>query len=128
MDLELHIRGIAIDCDDIGGLANFYSRITHQPIFYQSDDFACINLATYWLTFQRVDNYVAPTWPSSTSPKQFHLEIWTDDIDDAEEFVLEFGAAKCADQPSPDDSWRVFVDPAGHPFCLTKNVPDPTAS
>ncbi|MEO9180411.1 MAG: VOC family protein [Acidimicrobiales bacterium] len=128
MENELHIRGIAIDCDDIDELANFYSRITHQPISYQSEEFACLNLSTYWLTFQRVDNYVEPTWPSSTSPKQFHLEIWTDDIDSAEVLVLEYGATKSAVQPSLDDSWRVFVDPAGHPFCLTKNIPDPASS
>jgi hypothetical protein len=125
MSLELQIRGVAIDCDDISELANFYSRITGQPIFYQSDDFACLNLAAYWLTFQRVDDYAAPTWPASTSPKQFHLEIWTDDIDGGEQLVLNYGATKSDAQPSPDDSWRVYVDPAGHPFCLTRNVPDP---
>jgi Glyoxalase-like domain len=128
MGLELQIRGVAVDCDDISELANFYSRITGQPIFYQSDDFACLNLTTYWLTFQHVDDFVAPTWPASTSPKQFHLEIWTDDIDGAEQLVLNYGATKSDDQPSPDDSWRVYVDPAGHPFCLTKNVPDPATS
>jgi len=128
MSLELQIRGVAIDCDDISELANFYSRITGQPIFYQSDDFACLNLATYWLTFQHVDHYVAPTWPASESPKQFHLEIWTDDINGGEQLVLNYGATKPDNQPSPDDSWRVYVDPAGHPFCLTRNVPDPAMS
>jgi hypothetical protein len=128
MSLELQIRGVAIDCDNISELANFYSRISGQPIFYQSDDFACLNLATYWLTFQHVDHYVAPTWPTSESPKQFHLEIWTDDIDGGEQLVLDYGATKSDNQPSPDDSWRVYIDPAGHPFCLTRNVPDPATS
>lgn len=117
MGPKLQIRGVAIDCDDIGELANFYSRITHQPIFYQSDDFACLNLVTYWLTFQRVDNYVLPTWPSSKLPKQFHLEIWTDDLDGAEVLVLGYGATKYANQPSPDDSWRVFLE-SGRPSVL----------
>ena len=31
--------------------------------------------------------------------------------------VLAVGAVKASVQPSPD-WWRVFLDPAGHPFCL----------
>ena len=30
---------------------------------------------------------------------------------------FELGAVKTDDQPMPQ-SWRVFLDPAGHPFCL----------
>jgi hypothetical protein len=26
-------------------------------------------------------------------------------------------------QPSPD-RWRVLIDPAGHPFCLTTLIPE----
>ena len=27
-------------------------------------------------------------------------------------------ARRCAD-PQPGETWRVLIDPAGHPFCLT---------
>jgi hypothetical protein len=27
--------------------------------------------------------------------------------------------------PQPDPRWKVLLDPAGHPFCLTTLVPPP---
>jgi hypothetical protein len=32
------------------------------------------------------------------------------------------GARPAATQPAPD-RWRVMFDPAGHPFCLTTQIP-----
>ena len=39
-----------------------------------------------------------------------------DDLDTAEEAAIDLGATKHPDQPGT--SYRVFLDPAGHPFCL----------
>ena len=39
------------------------------------------------------------------------------DLDEGEAQVLALGAIKAEVQPEPDD-FRVFLDPAGHPFCL----------
>jgi hypothetical protein len=41
-----------------------------------------------------------------------------DDLDAAEKAALDAGATKAEHQPEPD-RWRVFLDPAGHPFCVT---------
>jgi predicted enzyme related to lactoylglutathione lyase len=128
MAFTLKITGIALDCDDVEELINFYARLTGTSVFFQSDEFACLNMTTYWLTTQKVDAYVAPTWPASTTPKQFHFEISATDLDEAEASVLECGARKAHDQSVTGDSWRVYLDPAGHPFCLTTNVPDPATS
>jgi hypothetical protein len=38
------------------------------------------------------------------------------DLDEAEPEVLALGATKPEHQPGT--SFRVFLDPAGHPFCL----------
>ena len=53
-------------------------------------------------------------------PQQFHLDFRTDDLDAAEERVLGLGATKADHQPG-DGRRRVFLDPAGHPFCLTSS-------
>lgn len=128
MALTLNITGIALDCGDVDELINFYARITGKSVFYQSDEFACLNMTTYWLTTQKVDGYIAPTWPESTTPKQFHFEISATDLDEAESFVIDSGARKADHPSSADGSFRVFLDPAGHPFCLTLNVPDPATT
>jgi hypothetical protein len=48
---------------------------------------------------------------------QFHLHVKVDDLDAAEQAVIAIGATKFDEQPSPQN-FRVFADPAGHPFCL----------
>jgi len=48
--------------------------------------------------------------------QQMHLDVIVDDLDAAEAAVLELGATRHEHQPRT--SFRVFLDPAGHPFCL----------
>ena len=57
--------------------------------------------------------------PDRKVPQQFHVDLTVDDVDAAEQAVLALGATKTAEQPGvPDGNWRVYLDPAGHPFCL----------
>ena len=70
------------------------------------------------LAFQKIDDYQRPTWPGGTHPQQFHLDFAVPDIEAAEPRVLTLGAAVHEHQPSGSGSFRVYVDPAGHPFCL----------
>jgi hypothetical protein len=58
------------------------------------------------------------------TPKQLHLELAVGDLDEAEAAALAaIGATKAQTQPSPE-LWRVLIDPAGHPFCITTLIPD----
>jgi hypothetical protein len=66
----------------------------------------------------RVDGYVAPSWPDRGQQQQMHFDISVTDLDRAAARALAVGAKQAEHQPAPD-LWRVFVDPAGHPFCLT---------
>jgi hypothetical protein len=68
------------------------------------------------IEFQQVADYRPPEWPTQEVPQQMHLDVIVDDLDSAEAAVLELGATKHKHQPST--SFRVFLDPAGHPFCL----------
>jgi hypothetical protein len=68
------------------------------------------------LGFQRVENFVAPTWPEGPIPQQLHLDFLVTDLDEGEALVLAEGATKHSFQPGT--SFRVFLDPVGHPFCL----------
>lgn len=47
-----------------------------------------------------------------------HLDLAVPDIEEAEPAVLAAGARVHAHQPSQDGGFRVYLDPAGHPFCL----------
>jgi hypothetical protein len=64
-----------------------------------------------------VKDYRAPRWPDSTYPQQFHLDLDVPDLDQAQEQVLGFGATLLHVDTR---GWRIFADPAGHPFCLLR--------
>lgn len=72
------------------------------------------------LAFQRIDDWVEPTWPGGAHPQQFHLDFAVTDIDAAEPAAVALGARVHDHQPSETGSFRVYLDPAGHPFCFVR--------
>lgn len=58
--------------------------------------------------------YRPPQWPDPQHPQHMHLDIAVREIDAAHRLVIEAGAAVLAEH----EHYRVFADPAGHPFCL----------
>ncbi|MBT2368975.1 VOC family protein [Streptomyces sp. ISL-10] len=113
---------ITLDCADPEALAAFYRQATGLELHPRSNgDFAgLIRENGLSIGFQRVDDYQAPRWPGQKVPQQVHLDFEVDDLDEAEALLLELGATKPEHQPG-GDGWRVFTDPAGHPFCLTRS-------
>ena len=107
---------IVIDCPDPALLANFYGVMLDWKADV-SANWADIRAESgQCISFQQVEGYTPPKWPSQEIPQQFHLDVIVDDLDTAEAEVLKLGATKHPSQPG--DSFRVFLDPAGHPFCL----------
>ena len=111
---------IVIDCPDPGALAAFYSEVLGVEICSQDADWAEIAAQVGprpLLAFQRVDDYTPPAWPGQIVPQQMHLDVKVEDFDVAEAAVLALGATATG---SGTDTFRVYLDPAGHPFCLIK--------
>jgi hypothetical protein len=108
---------VVIDCPDPGVLANFYGAMLDWKVDIVSEDWADIR-ADYGqcFSFQRVDDYTPPNWPSQEVPQQMHLDVIVEDLDTAETELLALGATRHPEQPGT--SFRVLLDPAGHPFCL----------
>jgi hypothetical protein len=106
-----------IDCPDANALAEFYAALLDWNIT-PDDDWVEIRPAdgSNCISFQRVEEYRAPEWPSQTVPQQMHIDVQVPDLDEAEAAVIELGAVKSDVQPGT--TFRVFLDPAGHPFCL----------
>jgi len=110
---------VVLDCPDPVVLATFYGALLDWKVT-SSPDWADAR-AEYGdcLSFQRVDSYTAPDWPGQDVPQQMHLDVVVDDLDAAEPLVLDLGATKAEHQPGT--TFRVFLDPAGHPFCLCRD-------
>ncbi|GAA3529604.1 VOC family protein [Nocardioides daeguensis] len=106
-----------LDCPDPQPLAAFYGALLGWAPQVDADGgWATVSDGDRHLHFQRVDDYRAPDWPGQDVPQQVHLDVDVDDLDEAEEATLALGATKHPHQPGT--SFRVFLDPAGHPFCL----------
>lgn len=107
---------IVLDCPDPSALAAFYGALLDWKVT-ASADWAEVR-ADYGqcICFQPVADYNPPRWPSQEAPQQMHLDVMVDDLDQAEAAVLELGATKPEHQPGT--TFRVFLDPAGHPFCI----------
>ncbi len=108
---------VALDCADPQSLAAFYSAVTGWPVTH--DDGEWVQLRSdggATMAFQLAPDHEPPVWPSADHPQQAHLDFDVADLDVAEEGLLRLGARKAEFQP--DEAWRVYLDPAGHPFCL----------
>jgi predicted enzyme related to lactoylglutathione lyase len=110
------IAMINLDCADPAALAEFYHHVLGWDIAHSQDEYAMISDGRTAIGFGRVDDYQPPSWPDHGA-KQFHLDLYVDDLDKAELRAVELGATKPGFQPGAD-RWRVMQDPAGHPFCL----------
>jgi hypothetical protein len=111
---------IVIDCPDPRAMARFYSELVGAEIVGYDEDWAEIAMAGAehpLAAFQRVAEYTPPQWPGQIVPQQMHLDVRIDDFEVAEAAVLALGATRTG---AGTEAYRVYLDPAGHPFCLIK--------
>ena len=113
------LSGIALECRDPRKLAAFYSAVTGWPMVFESRDWISLGPPdasgpAWHLSFQRSAGHQPPTWPDDASSMQVHLHFRVENADLAEVAVLALGATKLTTSPG----YRVYADPAGHPFCL----------
>ncbi|MHA7245470.1 VOC family protein [Arthrobacter tecti] len=110
---------IVLDCPDPEALAAFYGSMLDWEIKGEADWVEIRADYGQAICFQQVNSYAPPQWPSQEHPQQMHLDIVVDDLDAAETAVVGLGAVKHENQPGT--TFRVFLDPAGHPFCICSN-------
>ncbi|WP_233439547.1 VOC family protein [Lentzea atacamensis] len=72
------------------------------------------------MSFQRVEDFSPPRWPGREHPRQIHLDVMVTDLDESEPLVLRLGCDVARGLAKPI-GFRVYADPAGHPFCLVTN-------
>lgn len=112
------LKMVTLDCADPESSAAFWSSLLGWTVVHAEKDYAMLQGPSNALGFGRVENYVAPEWPNTNGSKQFHFDLAVADLDEAIGKAVGLGAKLPKIQPG--DTWRVLLDPAGHPFCLTK--------
>jgi predicted enzyme related to lactoylglutathione lyase len=114
----MDLFAVTIDAPDASALGHFYADLTGMEVSYDGPEGALISAGGQSVMFQQVGaDYTAPRWPDPAYPQQAHLDLAVRDLDAAEAGALEAGATRLE---GGGERFRVFADPAGHPFCLVQ--------
>jgi catechol 2,3-dioxygenase-like lactoylglutathione lyase family enzyme len=117
---RMTLSTVVLDAPDAPALADFYCRLLGWPVKVAEPDWVLLEgpVGGTALSFQTEANYVRPIWPAGPGdqPMMMHLDIEVEDLDAAGAHALAAGATLAEYQPQ--DDVRVYLDPAGHPFCL----------
>jgi len=109
---------VVLDTDDPPRLAEFYTALLGWQVEHADDDWITLRGdGEARMAFQLALNHKPPTWPDNDVPQQFHFDFAVDDLDAASEYAVSIGA-RPVEGPVRSDTFRVFLDPSGHPFCL----------
>jgi catechol 2,3-dioxygenase-like lactoylglutathione lyase family enzyme len=112
--------GTAIEAPDPAALARFYAELLDWPIGHEEPGTTVVPMpgGAAFLVFQQAADYRAPRWPPVEGDQRpmMHLDFQVSDLDAAVADALALGATLADAQPN--ESVRVLLDPAGHPFCL----------
>lgn len=112
---------VALDCPDPPALAAFYRDVLGGEVRKYDDDWYDLYVpGGVRIAFQRAPDHRPPEWPrGDRNSQQEHLDFDVDDIERAQEEVLALGATPLdLDDRGGERRFRVYADPAGHPFCL----------
>lgn len=127
--LPLPLYEIVLDAREPRELAEFYHRLTgweyvagHEETDPQSDDWLALVApgGGARLAFQR-SVATTPPWPQGA---RIHVDLRVANLDEGHRHALACGARPLTgtpeDEARPQDPFRVYADPMGHPFCLVQ--------
>jgi catechol-2,3-dioxygenase len=117
---QMMVTGVVLDAPDANELAAFYQRLLGWSVIQEKHGWVRLSAPAggAGLSFQTESDYVRPVWPARPGDPQMsvHLDIQVADLEEAGSHAEKAGATMAEFQPQ--DDVRVFLDPAGHPFCL----------
>jgi hypothetical protein len=132
---------VVLDTTDVRALAEFYRQLLgfvyrdgdDPPPPGQPDprgqDWLVIHDAagSTRIAFQQVGDLPRSTWPEPGVAQQLHLDLSVPSkqvLDAQHQRVQELGATLRFDRSDDqEEPLRVYVDPAGHPFCIFVAAP-----
>jgi catechol 2,3-dioxygenase-like lactoylglutathione lyase family enzyme len=114
------ITGVVFGAPDAQRLAAFYRELLGWQTGADEPDWVTLRPPHDGpgLSFQTEEAHVPPVWPAGPGDQQMmvHLDVLVDDLEVAGAHAVAAGALLAEYQPQ--EFVRVYLDPAGHPFCL----------
>jgi catechol 2,3-dioxygenase-like lactoylglutathione lyase family enzyme len=116
----ISLASVVLGTPDPRSLAEFYRRLLGWEIADDQPGWVVLRPPDHGtgLSFQLEADHVPPVWPPKPAEQQMmmHLDVRVDDLESASSNAESLGATLADYQPQ--DDVRVYLDPAGHPFCL----------
>lgn len=111
---------VVFDASDVAAESAFWAGMVGGRVL-GDDQFHCVfDAQERWLIgVQHAPDHVPPEWPDG-APQQVHLDLHINDPAAAHSTAIALGARllQAADDVTAAEGYRVYADPAGHPFCL----------
>lgn len=125
-EMIIKMYSFVMDCKDQHELAKFYATLLNWEIVFSDEEYAIIGApgtqqgAYPGITFQRNSEYQPPVWPEMPEAQQqmAHLDFAVNNVEAAIQHAIQCGATIADTQFT--DTWKVMLDPAGHPFCFVQ--------
>ena len=118
----MRLEAIVLDSNNPKVLADFYQKLLGWTECFDDGEYIYLSSDTesIRLIFQEDADYKRPTWPTGREQQQqmLHLDFYSDDLEKEVNHAINCGAELSKAQYS--DSWKIMIDPAGHPFCIVK--------
>ncbi|MFC0007587.1 VOC family protein [Micromonospora siamensis] len=108
---------VNLDSSDPAAHAAFYADALGWEVTHSEAEYAMITKDGTSIGFGLVPDYRPPAWPDTAGAKRYHLDLYVDDLAEAQERFVAAGASRPEHQPG-GDRWVVLIDPIGQPFCI----------
>lgn len=130
-DGGMHImrQVVVFDAADLAAESAFWAGMLGGRVFTDDRFHSVIDDDGQWVIgVQLAPDHIPPAWPDG-APQQVHLDLHIDDPVRAHDEAIALGARllRGADDLTAAQGHQVYVDPAGHPFCLGWGHPDDEA-
>ncbi|WP_120005078.1 VOC family protein [Nesterenkonia muleiensis] len=117
--MKINHQVVVFDASDLHAESQFWAGVLDGTVDAEDDWHMVLVDRAPKIGVQLAPNHVPPQWPDG-EPQQIHLDLWVEDIEPAHQKVMDLGASllKAETDEDPQAAFRVYSDPAGHPFCL----------
>lgn len=118
--MAITLAAVVLDAADLESESRFWQQLLGGDLEKTESHHILRIHGSPVLAIQLAPDHVPPQWPAG-QPQQLHLDLAVDDIAAAHRQAVEAGARVLTpegDIESAKFGYRVYADPAGHPFCL----------
>jgi len=119
--VTITLAAVVLDAANLEEESQFWHRLLGGDVVKRERHHLVTVAGSPVLAVQLAPNHTPPQWPDGR-PQQIHLDLAVGDIAAAHQQAMDAGARLLHEPEGMDDAspsgYRVYADPAGHPFCL----------